>query len=69
MSRPMNQGMLAEIASILIQFHSRHDLQWIVDQLTAHLDGNRPAHVGTIDAATLAELDARGRQARDVVEQ
>ncbi|GGH93826.1 hypothetical protein ACFFGR_09310 [Arthrobacter liuii] len=29
----------------------------------------RAAHVGTIDAATLAELDVHDRQARDVVEQ
>lgn len=58
---------LADIVYVLTQSLTRYDLQWIVDQITDYLD--RPAHVGTIDAATLADLDARGRQARDVVEQ
>lgn len=50
--------------------HMTAEAAGLADLLIGHgWTKTRPAHVGTIDADLLADLDAHGRQARDVVEQ
>jgi|GEM_PF-6088242 len=62
------RGKRAEMVSVLIQLLPRESLQWIVDQLNDHLD--RPwTRVGTINRATLEDLNEHGVQARESVEQ